>query len=396
MSGHSEPLRLCAVSFKPCWRDASGRWMSSGGFPLQMTAVGSLFEEMDLLIVESPPLAGGLPLPAHARVVPLRAPRGADGRRKLSVAAHLPGYVRVMAAHIGRADAVHVPLPGDLPLIAFAVALAMRKRLVARYGGSWLDNAQTTRVGRITKGWMRRAAGGRNVMMATGDGSEPPAPGMEWIFSTALAAAELDTLRADLDRPPGVPPRLVYVGRLSPEKGVATLLRALAQIVSRSGDVAPSLTLAGEGSEREALVTLARTLGLNGRVRFTGQLDRAALSTELARADLCVQPSLTEGFSKAWLDAMAHGLPVVASEVGAARAVIGGAGARGWLVPPGDPAALADTLLRVLAAPVDWAALRRRCRTYVEGRTLEAWAGRIGEICASQWGWSLSEGRLHR
>lgn len=389
-------LRLCAVSFKHCWRDDAGRWQSSGGFPLQMRGVGSLFDEMDLLVVEGAPRAGGVPLPAHARVVPLREPVGHDARRKLSVGAHLPSYLRVMVRHIRRADVVHVPLPGDLPLLAFVIALAMRKPVIARYGGSWPANGQTTAAGRLTKALMRRAAGGRNVMLATGDEATAPAPGMTWIFSTALTAEELDGIRPEVDRGIGSPPRLIYIGRLSPEKGIPTLLHALRRLADDPAAPAPHLTLAGAGDEIERLAALARDLGLEGRVRFAGQLARDGLSRELARADLCVQPSLTEGFSKAWLDAMAHGVPVLSSDVGAARAVIGGDGARGWLVPPGDVAALADSLSRVLGEPRDWPALRRACRAYAEGRTLEAWARRMGEVCAHQWGWSLVDGRLRR
>jgi glycosyltransferase involved in cell wall biosynthesis len=132
---------------------------------------------------------------------------------------------------------------------------------------------------------------------------------------------------------------------------------------------------------------------------FLGQLDREALSRCLDDADVCVQPSLTEGFSKAWLDAMAHGLPVIASEVGAARAVIGAAGERGMLVPPGDPEALARALERLLVSSTvgeagDWPALRRRCHAYVQSRTLDAWAERAGSLCASQWHLSLVSGKL--
>jgi len=95
-----------------------------------------------------------------------------------------------------------------------------------------------------------------------------------------------------------------------------------------------------------------------------------------------------------WLDAMAHGLPVLASEVGAARRVIGEDGERGWLVPPGEPPALAAQLARILTSPRDWPALRRRCRAYADGRTLEAWTRRIGELCALRWQVRYADGRL--
>jgi hypothetical protein len=92
-------MRLCVVSFKHCWQDETGQWMSSGGFPLQMEGVGSLFDEMTMLIVSVPPRSGGIPLPRHARVVPLRLPTGADTRRKLSVLAHLPTYLATIMHH---------------------------------------------------------------------------------------------------------------------------------------------------------------------------------------------------------------------------------------------------------------------------------------------------------
>ena len=398
MAREGRASRLCAVSFKPCWQDASGRWLSSGGFPLQMRAIGSLFDEMVLLIVRVEPrveeAAGGIPLPERARVVPLRSPVGHDARRKLSVAARLPYYLWKIGANIRDADVVHTPLPGDIPLLGMLMSLLARKRTIVRYGGSWPTNSQTTAMSRFTKSCMRRFAGGRNVMLATGSGPELPAPGVRWIFSTALSATELERVSPALDRGISAPPRLVYAGRLSPEKGVATLLRALAELAREGFEPLPKLVLAGDGPERGRLQALARELGVADRVDFAGQLSRDALSRAFACADLCVQPSLTEGFSKAWLDAMAHGLPVLATRVGAAAAVIGETGERGWLVPPGDAPALAGALRRVLAGPVEWRALRARCREYVEGRTLEAWAGEIGEQCAAQWNWDFDDGRL--
>lgn len=231
-------------------------------------------------------------------------------------------------------------------------------------------------------------------MLATGDGDTAPAARVEWVFSTALARRELDQIAPRLDRGLSVTPRLVYAGRLSHEKGVAVLIDALGLLAQHPNVPQPHLTILGDGDERAALEARAASVGCRDRVTFAGQVDRATLSSALDVADLCVQPSLTEGFSKAWLDAMAHGLPVLASNVGAASAVIGTRGERGWLVVPGDSQALADAIRRVLVDQQDWSALRRRCRAYVEGRTLEAWAERIGTMCAAQWGWTMTDGRL--
>lgn len=389
------PSCVCAITFKECWQVEDGRWFTNGGFPLQMAGIASLFDRMTLLMTKADtPGDGGMPLPDNAEIVIIRRPVSWDLRRKFSVAAHLPYYLGVLARNMRSADVVHVPPPGDIPLLGIIVALAMRKRLIVRYCGSWGDTRETTFTNRFTRAIMRHFAGGRNVMVATGDGDDPPAPGISWIFSTALSAKELRMTQPDCERRPGTSVQLVYIGRLHEIKGVANLIKAV-DLLSRGGfSPLPTVSVIGEGPERGDLERLVAQLHLQEHVRFLGQLDRTALVKTLSNLDLCVQPSLSEGFSKAWLDAFSMGLPVLASDVGAARSVIGGDGLRGWLVPPGDVDALAAQLKTILSTPLDWPSIRHRCRSWVEGRTLEAWAEHIGELCARQWNWSMIEGKL--
>jgi glycosyltransferase involved in cell wall biosynthesis len=282
---------------------------------------------------------------------------------------------------------VHVPLPGDISLLGLLTALRLRKPLLARYGGSWGGDGETTLMNRVTRSCIRRFAGGRNVMLVTGEGPAPPAPGVSWIFSTALTDAELAAIRPATHAALRNPPSLVYAGRLSPEKGVDVLLEAVALLRRERLDPMPIVRICGDGPERAPLERLAGALGIADLVTFAGQLDRGGLGEVFLSADLCVQPSRTEGFSKAWLDAMAHGLPVVTSDVGAARAVIGADGERGWVTAPGDAPALAGRLREILGpGAIDWRALRARCRAHVEGRTLEAWASEVQRRCTAAWG----------
>lgn len=384
-------MKLCVVSIKHTWPGEGGVWLTDGGFSYQMSAIGSLFDEISMVLVRIAPRGGAIRLPARARIVPLPEPAGVDFRRKLSVLARLPHLLWIIAREIRRADVVHTPLPGDVGFLGLLLAQAMRKPVVARYCGSWVTNSQTTIANRLMRWWMRRTAGGRNVMLATGELDTPPAPGMHWVFATAVSAGELSSIQPDLQRGLSVPPRLVFIGRLETGKGLPMLLDALALLRSRGTAPMPSLKILGDGSERPMLEARARELALP--VTFTGQLDRTALSTHLIDADLCVQPSLSEGFSKAWLDSMAHGVPVLASNVGAASSVIGAAGERGWLMQ--DPSAehLAALIAEALGTG-DWPAMRKRCRAYAEAHTLEAWGERIGRLCADQWGMQLVEGRL--
>jgi glycosyltransferase involved in cell wall biosynthesis len=387
-------VKVCAISSKPCWQNGNGQWLTDGGFPIQMGGIASIFDRMELLIVNSTPRTGGLLIPAGAGVFSVRQPHGADLRRKLSIILRLPYYLGRIATRVAVADVVHIPLPGDIPALALLMAWMFRKKMIVRYCGSWARTSQTTWMNRVLKSGMRALAGPRSVMLVTGEGSKPPAPGLHWIFATALSRREIDGIPIVSQRGLSSPPQLVYLGRLSPEKGVEVLIRALTIIRDKGLCPLPQITLAGDGPQRAALESLVAELGCGRMVRFAGQLTRSEMSTLLHQSDFCVQASLTEGFSKAWLDAMAHGLPVLASNVGAAAAVIGADGTRGWLAPPGDAETLARKLQFILTDNIDWTSLRVRCRQFAETRTIENWSMRIAEICAAQWGMRMVDGKL--
>ena len=152
------------------------------------------------------------------------------------------------------------------------------------------------------------------------------------------------------------PNALLFCGLLIPRKGLPNLLEAVAIARDRGGDV--RLRLAGQATmpehERELRDTVRR-LGLETRVEFLGGLSPEALAAELARAAVFVLVSKQETLPVAILEAMAAGKPVVASPVGGIPRVVLD-GETGFLVPHGDPSALADHILRLLADPE----LRRR------------------------------------
>jgi L-malate glycosyltransferase len=138
-------------------------------------------------------------------------------------------------------------------------------------------------------------------------------------------------------------PVVLCVANLRLFKGHADLLRAAAMLRDRG--MPCTVALAGDGPEREALRRLAAELGVDARLLGP----RTDVDALLARADVVVLPSLTEGLSNAVMEAMAAGRPVVATAVGGTPELL--ADGRGVLVPPGDPWALADALGAVLAGP---------------------------------------------
>lgn len=388
-------MKVVVVSFKECWQVADGRWYSSGGFPLQAEAVCSLFERSELVVCRGAARPGGIPLPPAARVTALQPPTGRNLRRKVSVAVQLPLYLARIVARVRTADVVHAPVPGDLALLGMLVGLAFRKKLIGRYCGSWDSPTSATITNRFIRRLMSWAAGGRNVMLLAGLGKKPVAPGIHWIPSTTLTQSDLEQIKVDYHRPKSGRDELVYVGRLSGEKGVDHLLRALQLLQARDGDQAPRLSVIGDGPDREQLEQLAAELGLLDRVRFFGQVNRQELQRRLSQADLCVHAALTEAQAKSWLDAMAHGLPVVCYDAGTAKAMIGEDGERGLVVECGSPEAMAHGIVQMLASD-DLPSVRRRCRAFAEAYTIEAWRDRIGSLCADSWGCGFTDGRLGR
>jgi glycosyltransferase involved in cell wall biosynthesis len=156
-------------------------------------------------------------------------------------------------------------------------------------------------------------------------------------------------------------PYLLYSGRLSREKGIACLIRAVDGL-----DV--DLLVAGDGPEAEAMRRLAAGTKQPSRVRFLGHCQRSALQELLAGALLIVVPSeWYENAPMAVLEAFAAGKPVVASAIGGIPELVR-PGETGALFPPGDSVRLNEALRSLLASPATVARLGENAREMAKNR----------------------------
>jgi len=145
---------------------------------------------------------------------------------------------------------------------------------------------------------------------------------------------------------PGREPLVLFGGRLTPHKGLRCLLEAMTL-----GRARYRLVVAGDGYFASELKALARRLGLGGRVEFRGWQDREALDDLYVACDLVVVPSVwPEPFGMVGPEAMAHGRPVVAFDVGGISDWLEH-GRTGFLVPPTQVKALAEQIERLLSEP---------------------------------------------
>jgi len=144
----------------------------------------------------------------------------------------------------------------------------------------------------------------------------------------------------------GDPVVIAFAGRLHPQKGVATLLRAFKLVVQEEPHLHWRLKLAGTGPLERSLKALADELAIGQQVSFLGQIPD--VNVILDQSDIFVLPSLSEGMSNALLEAMAHGLPCIVTDIAGNNDMIRHL-ENGLLVQPGDENALAAAIALLAA-----------------------------------------------
>ena len=154
---------------------------------------------------------------------------------------------------------------------------------------------------------------------------------------------------------------ITAVGRLSPEKALDRLIRAVAALADGGHPV--HVALVGEGDQRPALEALARTLRVQDRVHLLGH--RAPVKPLYPGMDLLCLPSLTEGLPNAVLEAQAMEVPVVATDVGGVAELVQD-GETGRLVEPDDVSALARAIAEVFEQPEQTARMVQAARRRIE------------------------------
>ena len=283
------------------------------------------------------------------------------------------GLVRALAAAVGEecraapVDVVHAHwwVPGG---VAAALAPRRGRPFVVTLHGT--DVALANRLpggGRIMGMVLRRAAAVTAVSSALARSAA---------HVLGRAAAEIPLTPMPL-APAGAAPALpdaqrrgvVFVGRLTRQKRVADLLGALALLRSRG--VALEATIVGDGPERAALEARAARPDLAGSVTFTGAVPPEAVARQLAGKRVFVLPSVDEGLGLAVAEALVAGVPVVATRSGGIPDLMTDEAA-GVLVPPGDPAALAEALARVAEHERYLAGASRAGRALLERLSPEA------------------------
>lgn len=270
--------------------------------------------------------------------------------------AYASGVVRTLVAERENYDVVYFLMQGLHLALGLPVARWLRKPILMKISGSDIIRMlQTSRMGRLELRWLAQWAH-RVMILNPGMADEAIEAGFEesrlfWMPNPVDAerykpcpVEERASLRARL----GVPAQtrvVVFTGRLAPEKELDSLIEAFSLACRTAPDAL--LVLVGDGPKRAELEALARRLGLDGHVRFTGRLPESEAREWLQASDLFALVSSAEGFSCSLVEAMATALPCVVSNIPANAQLID-CGVHGLLAPVRDIESIAGALTSLL------------------------------------------------
>lgn len=275
-----------------------------------------------------------------------------------------------VAAQAGRWDVWYFPwsIGGWLPLVEhFAPATVMSCR------GSYVQIVPHDPARRAQRDLLSASLRAATLVHCVSDTIADEA------VELGLERTKARTIRPAVDpqafRPPTTPAddppplRLISVGSLLWVKGYEYLLRAIR--VLRDRGIGVALEIVGDGAARQSIQFSIRDLGLDAAVRLSGALRPDEIVAALQRAHVFVLASVSEGISNAVIEAMSCGLPVVSTHCGGMHEVIQN-GIDGLLVPPRDPAAMADAIWRLLPGPTRRAMGARARERVVSSLALDA------------------------
>jgi len=278
------------------------------------------------------------------------------------------GSVFYMILHAGSFDVLHAHLAFAPAVAASVTGKLLGKRVMIKFGGSGpygdVQELKNSWRGRLSLSIMRRWA---DLFVALTEEIEqemlnaglPPARIIRMVngVDTNLFCPSTDKrfAKASLDLADRTV--LLFTGRLTAQKALPDLISALKQVSGVLTNI--HLLLAGDGEERNMLETMAADLGIRSRLTFLGRCD--SVKPYLDAADIFVLPSLSEGISNSLLEAMASGLPCIATNVGGSFEALA-QGRCGVLVSPDNVQQLADAILQLASDEQEMERLGRQAR----------------------------------
>ncbi len=263
-------------------------------------------------------------------------------------------WAKILARPFGKRAALIIESHGDFEVSLFlhrrVLLLAFYRLLMHRVARFALQHADVLRA----------------VSNSTRQQLEAWAPGKPIIQFPAWTDIEVFLRAGDLNRQSKGERLILYVGVLTPLKGIHFLMDAFAEVAREVPEARLWIVGKAENSKyAEELKEQTRRLGLNEQVSFLGPVPQQKLAEYMARAEVLVLPSLSEGLPRVIFEAMVSKTSVIGTHVAGIPEMIKD-GENGFLVPPGDAKALAEKLKWILDHPLEAQKMGRKAREFAK------------------------------
>jgi glycosyltransferase involved in cell wall biosynthesis len=372
-------MRLLIVSHTAHFRDGD-RLVGWGPTVREIDHLATLFDEVVHVapVHDEPPPASAMPY--EAANVTVRAVHPSGGERlvdKVRVLVDMPAWARVIASEMRHADVMHVRSPANIAMVAMGLMTAVPspRRRWLKFAGNWAGRDHEPLSYRVQREWARRFALHRAEVTVNGTWPDQ-AQHIHSFLNPCLTDEELLAGRtAAAGKRHGAPFRLLFVGRLSPEKGVDCILAAARRLVADG--VAFELDLVGDSDAIDGYRQQAASIGAPCRIH--GWLPRPAIGALYREAHLLLLPSASEGWPKVISEAMAYGVVPVATSVSSIPSILGEIGV-GATIDGQSDAQLARSIQAYTANPARWRDESRRAVEAAPRFTYAAYLAHVRDL----------------
>lgn len=305
-------------------------------------------------------------------------------RRRLGLPYWLMRNGVPLVREVVRVYGVYCQILGDVGTVGMILAFFLRKRLLVRHANNWLE--QRTVVERLERRFLELVAGGRIVVLATGESDAPPSrrnPRIRWLFSTSLTQQELGRYAVPRQRWLSRLLRLISVANQEEAKGTGILIESLPIIRQEMPNL--GLDVVGDGSALRKFQRRAGELRLHEMVRFHGLVDHERVIHLLGQADVfCLPTAHSEGFPKAVLEALASGLPVAVTGVSVLPRLLGSG--CGVLIEERTPRGVAKAVSWCLSEPDRYRRMSIAALATARAYSLDRWSDTLRDLLEAAWG----------
>ncbi len=381
-------MRRLAVFSHKLFRRTSDGFQTTGGFTIQMDALAPYFEKLVLCVpvVDDVKFCGARLNAPNIEIHPLPYYGG-----RLDFLRTLLSIWRELLAVLHQVDWGLVIIPGYVGTLASILCQMHHFPIFQWVVGDWGRDVRVRRSNRLT-GWLASAVWAplldrlmihltRNVLTFY-NGYILYDQGKHYHFTRVSSSiSEGDFYVRDSSPSPRPPHRLLFVGRLSGEKGVSCLLEAFALLITEGEEL--ELHIVGAGPLERDLRRQAQALSVPDRVHFHGFVPQGAALRQLYQeSDVFILPSLQDQQPKVLMEAMSQSLPVIATKVGGIPTIIQN-GENGLLVPSGRPEAIATAVRQLLSDDGLRQKLVREGLTHARAHTVEQETAQMMQLVVS-------------